>query len=212
MGIIKKFDKFNEETKYEIGDKWSKDFDYDGMLNAVLDITEDTSGEIIEKIYKSLVDVNYHKEARKLDKYLTSVKNDNPDEDLLEELKNEIREEYFEVLESNETEELEALPVYVYRSEGPDTSARGISSREDILKLVFDGVSSPFKTKKGENYLVLKEKKHGMANTEETYKYVVPISIIEKGSHSMFGGNFVYSSDSRFPNKYPLPIHDRVER
>ena len=27
----------------------------------------------------------------------------------------------------------------------------------------------------------------------------------------MFGGNFVYSSDSRFPADYPLPVHDRYE-
>jgi hypothetical protein len=27
----------------------------------------------------------------------------------------------------------------------------------------------------------------------------------------MFGGNFVYTSDSRFPNKYPIPVHDRWE-
>ena len=27
----------------------------------------------------------------------------------------------------------------------------------------------------------------------------------------MFGGNFVYTSDSRFPNKYPIPVHDRYE-
>lgn len=27
----------------------------------------------------------------------------------------------------------------------------------------------------------------------------------------MFGGNFVYSSDSRFPFDYPLGIHDRFE-
>jgi hypothetical protein len=27
----------------------------------------------------------------------------------------------------------------------------------------------------------------------------------------MFGGTFIYSSDSRFPSKYPIPLHDRVE-
>lgn len=27
----------------------------------------------------------------------------------------------------------------------------------------------------------------------------------------MFGGNFIYSSDSRFPNDYPIPVHDRQE-
>lgn len=27
----------------------------------------------------------------------------------------------------------------------------------------------------------------------------------------MFGGNFVWSSDSRFPGKHPIPVHDRFE-
>jgi hypothetical protein len=26
-----------------------------------------------------------------------------------------------------------------------------------------------------------------------------------------FGGNFIFSSDGRFPSKYPIPVHDRVE-
>ena len=31
------------------------------------------------------------------------------------------------------------------------------------------------------------------------------------GTHSMMGGNFIHTSDSRFPNKYPIAVHDRVE-
>ena len=30
-------------------------------------------------------------------------------------------------------------------------------------------------------------------------------------SRGMFGGNFIYTSDSRFPNDYPIALHDRVE-
>ncbi len=30
--------------------------------------------------------------------------------------------------------------------------------------------------------------------------------------HTMMGGNFGHTSDSRWPCRYPLPIHDRVER
>lgn len=31
------------------------------------------------------------------------------------------------------------------------------------------------------------------------------------GPNAMFGGNFIYSSDSRFPSKQPIPVHDRFE-
>jgi hypothetical protein len=27
----------------------------------------------------------------------------------------------------------------------------------------------------------------------------------------MFGGAFIWDSDSRFPAKYPIPLHDRIE-
>ena len=30
-------------------------------------------------------------------------------------------------------------------------------------------------------------------------------------TNGMAGGNFIYSSDSRFPNQYPISIHDRFE-
>ena len=30
-------------------------------------------------------------------------------------------------------------------------------------------------------------------------------------SGPMFGGTFIYSSDSRFPADYPVPLHDRYE-
>lgn len=30
-------------------------------------------------------------------------------------------------------------------------------------------------------------------------------------SRGMFGGNFIYTSDGRFPNDYPIALHDRVE-
>jgi hypothetical protein len=31
------------------------------------------------------------------------------------------------------------------------------------------------------------------------------------GDRSSFGGNFVWTSDGRFPSKYPIPVHDRFE-
>lgn len=44
------------------------------------------------------------------------------------------------------------------------------------------------------------------------YNFFRP-DVIPAGYHSMFGGNFVWTSDSRFSNiyKYPVPVHDRVE-
>jgi hypothetical protein len=40
---------------------------------------------------------------------------------------------------------------------------------------------------------------------------VVPKSLLDSGKWTMFGGNFVYTSDSRFPSNSPIAVHDRVE-
>ena len=41
--------------------------------------------------------------------------------------------------------------------------------------------------------------------------YAVPASIAKSGRHSMAGGNWIYTSDSRFPSDAPISVHDRVE-
>lgn len=41
------------------------------------------------------------------------------------------------------------------------------------------------------------------------YVHAVPAALADK--QVMFGGTFIYTSDSRFPSSYPIPVHDRVE-
>lgn len=41
--------------------------------------------------------------------------------------------------------------------------------------------------------------------------HAVPIDLLNAGKWTMFGGNFIYTSDSRFPQRFPIPVHDRVE-
>jgi len=43
------------------------------------------------------------------------------------------------------------------------------------------------------------------------YLHLEPLGNPEQGRW-MAGGNFAYTSDSRFPHDYPLSIHDRSER
>ena len=43
----------------------------------------------------------------------------------------------------------------------------------------------------------------------------VPVTLEHSGAWSMFGGNFVWTTDSRFRELYgdrPVAVHDRVER
>lgn len=99
--------------------------------------------------------------------------------------------------------------VFVYRH-GSDCTAGGITSKLDQMVLVGPGIEGPFEVKDDEPYLELQRK-----NVNGEYLYAVPRNVGDKRSlvGPMFGGNFVYSSDSRFRKvcAYPLPVHDRWE-
>lgn len=100
------------------------------------------------------------------------------------------------------------LPVDVFRYPGGDFTDGGISLKYDELFLVCDKgwfevdendkriiVLDPI-TVGGKEHLRVKPKK-----SKPKDGFVGP----------MFGGNFVYSCDSRFPGDYPIPILDRYE-
>lgn len=57
----------SEAESYRPGDMWSRDFDYDGMLQMGAEASIKTPIRDLEGLYKSMVDVNYHKEARHAD-------------------------------------------------------------------------------------------------------------------------------------------------
>ena len=49
--------------KYKLGQKWSTDFDYEGMLTAGTQVDEQTPIKDLEKLYSSFEDVNYYSES-----------------------------------------------------------------------------------------------------------------------------------------------------
>lgn len=55
-----------QQQQYQLGDKWSMEFDYEGMLEWGMNMTMDTSINDMEKLLDSLEDVNYHREAAPL--------------------------------------------------------------------------------------------------------------------------------------------------
>ena len=52
--------------KYKLGQGWSTDFDYEGMLTAGTQANEQTPVKDLEKLCSSFVDVNYHSESNPL--------------------------------------------------------------------------------------------------------------------------------------------------
>jgi len=73
-----KMKKGGKMLKYQLGDTYSNDFDYDGMLNMALTVNTKWSIEDLNKLFNSFEDVNYHSCASPLWKaigYLKSGKN-----------------------------------------------------------------------------------------------------------------------------------------
>jgi len=49
--------------EYQLGDTWSSDFDYDGMLQKGMEAGVHWPIEDLQELYHSFEDVNYHREA-----------------------------------------------------------------------------------------------------------------------------------------------------
>lgn len=99
------------------------------------------------------------------------------------------------------------IHVSVLRSTLGDCTNGGVSSKQDTFLLVGEGIPAVFEARPGEVVLELVKRTLG----GQEYLHVQPKGV---PSHRlMFGGNFIFSSDSRFRNvsQYPLAVHDRQE-
>ena len=67
MGYVhEKPENIDEAKKFKPGDMWSNDFDYDGMLKYALKVNEKTPIKMLNKLFDSATDVNYHTPFRNL--------------------------------------------------------------------------------------------------------------------------------------------------
>jgi len=66
-----------KKQSYRLGDKWSMDFDYDGMLNCGLAVKASSPVNWLEKLLDSFEDVNYHREAAPLYDLIEHIKYQN---------------------------------------------------------------------------------------------------------------------------------------
>jgi hypothetical protein len=102
------------------------------------------------------------------------------------------------------------LPVDIYKSSLGDCTNKGISSDKTELILTRWEIAGHMidcpKLFTGDetNSVEIIENVPG-------HHCAVPLVHPKNMVGPMFGGHFAYSSDSRFPFKYPVPIHDRFE-
>lgn len=117
--------------------------------------------------------------------------------------------------------EIKSISVYVYSNKehrNCDTTNGGITSKASRLILVWsddnsiltqDEILEFIDTNAIEPASVLVLRKRVLFNEQRWYcePFLKPIGVVGP----MFGGNLVYTSDSRFPHNEALKVHDRFE-
>jgi hypothetical protein len=107
------------------------------------------------------------------------------------------------IIKSNK--DMNSILTFTLRHSLGDCTNNGLTSREDSIVLHYGtGVDIDMIP---EDELVLIER----TLWGKPANYAVPAGVYRSGKHSMAGGNFVYTSDSRFPSDAPISVHDRVE-
>jgi|TARA_B110000977_G_scaffold190844_1_gene262152 hypothetical protein len=99
--------------------------------------------------------------------------------------------------------------TFVLRNSLGDSTANGLTSREDSIILHHgDGVDLADLILIPDDELVLVERQL----FGKPAWYAKPAGLLKSNTHSMFGGNFIYTSHSGFPSESPIQVHDRVEK
>jgi len=99
---------------------------------------------------------------------------------------------------------MKGMLASVYRNDAGwgDATNGGVTSKHKQVVLIGEGVAEVFAPSETAPALRLVRK--------TGYLYAEPVHQ-PNGVGWMFGGNFIYSSDSRFPLRFPIPVHDRQE-
>ena len=102
------------------------------------------------------------------------------------------------------------LYVDILKHKDTDCTNQGISSFNDEAFLIWgDDVTS-----KLPNHPCIFVLEKGYGNREYMaipFDQWLEAKNLGRNPTGMFGGNFIYCSDSRFPSKQPIHIHDRYE-
>ena len=103
---------------------------------------------------------------------------------------------------------MKTIPVSVYRTPSfGDFTNGGMSAKYDTAYLICD---KGWRETPNDDPALLRIVYRAVGGV--AYMHTEPVAPVPEGNVGpMFGGNFIYTSDSRFPHPYPIPIHDRYE-
>ncbi len=104
---------------------------------------------------------------------------------------------------------MKGLICEIYKYYGSDSSNNGISAKAESVTLVGEGIPEIFEP--NDYRPAVKLVKRIIRGKE--YVHAEPVEWESEGDdiRGMFGGTFIYTSDSRFPATHPIPLHDRRE-
>ena len=109
---------------------------------------------------------------------------------------------------------MKSLLTFTFRNSLGDCTNNGLSSKVTNAYMVWDvdpidedKILEDFYNEKDEDFFVIEER-FLFGNYSQI---AVPYSIYKTGRRPMMGGNFLYTSDSRFPSDAPIAIYDRIE-
>ena len=97
------------------------------------------------------------------------------------------------------------LYVNILKHAGQGCTNGGVTDFSDEAVLVWDETPEQMADLPNNKCVLILEK--GLGH----HKYRALPYRTDKGKWHMFGGNFIHSSDSRFPFDYPIDVHDRIE-
>ena len=116
--------------KFKPGDKWSEDFDYDGMLKYGKKVDGKTSDKQIEKYGGSMEDVNYHTLAKPLFDYQVATSGDK--EEIKKYFLRNFKRQLSDELQSQGEERLSFDEIYKFK--------KGGSVDEKLIFNISDGI------------------------------------------------------------------------
>ena len=88
---------------------------------------------------------------------------------------------------------------------GVDCTNGGITSQQDQALLLLSG--------KPEDTALSQTLKLPILELRPRRMSKIPMAVpMGETGYPMFGGHWVYTSDSRFPFEHPIPVHDRYEK
>jgi len=103
---------------------------------------------------------------------------------------------------------LKGMLVTALRNANGDCTNSGVTSHHSSLYLIGPGVPKVVEVPKHAPNILRLDTIRG----RKVAKPRPPASKLGvRGGAWMMGGNFIWSSDSRFPSSAPIPVHDRFE-